>query len=473
MPEGATGWRDCLAEGRLPRFALICLAVWLNAADSLVTATIMPSVGAELGGYAFFGWAVAGFFVGAIVAGASAGRLSEVAGLRRATCGAGLTLALGCALSAAAPNIEIFLVGRIVQGIGAGWISGFAMVAIALLFPRRHLARVFAAVSGVWGIATILGPLVGGLFATNGGWRIVFWSFAAQAVIFAVAAPFLLAGTVRDPQRSGMPWRQLALLTLAVAIIAIADMASSIALAVTLVVLGAVLLALVLVVDEGAHTRLMPRGSRDLGSICGSAYLSIFALTAASMGLTVYGPTILQELRGLSPLFAGYVVAAEALAWTLAAFCVAGISDTDGERRWIRGGALCVLLGTLLLMLVMGGGSLPMVVLASAVLGAGFGLSSSLTNRRVIGVLASDDKAIGSSALIAVRQIGNAVGAVVAGVTANLVGFSAGLSDASARSAAFWVFAAALPLAAAGVWAAYRMTDPLTPAASFADGITD
>src|SRR5258707_14745234 len=61
-------WADLLADGPLPRFALICLGVWLNAADSLVTATIMPSVGADLGGYAYFSWATAGVLVGALPA---------------------------------------------------------------------------------------------------------------------------------------------------------------------------------------------------------------------------------------------------------------------------------------------------------------------------------------------------------------------------------------------------------------------
>jgi hypothetical protein len=60
-----TSWKDLLSEGRAPRFALICLGVWLTAADALVTATIMPSVGADLGGYGYFGWAVAGFMLGA------------------------------------------------------------------------------------------------------------------------------------------------------------------------------------------------------------------------------------------------------------------------------------------------------------------------------------------------------------------------------------------------------------------------
>ena len=65
-------------------------------------------------------------------------------------------------MSALAPDVATFLVGRLIQGLGSGWISGFAMVAIALLFPERHLARVFAAVTFVWGIATVLGPLFGG-----------------------------------------------------------------------------------------------------------------------------------------------------------------------------------------------------------------------------------------------------------------------------------------------------------------------
>src|SRR5258705_62144 len=81
----AKGWADLLADGRLPRFALICLGVWLNAADSLVTATIMPSVGLQLGGYAYFSWATAGFFVGAILAGARAGPGPGLVGPRGAT----------------------------------------------------------------------------------------------------------------------------------------------------------------------------------------------------------------------------------------------------------------------------------------------------------------------------------------------------------------------------------------------------
>jgi MFS family permease len=452
-----SSWSEVFAEGRLPKFALILLGVWLTAVDSLVTSTIMPNVGAELRGYAWFGWAAAGFFVGVVLASASAGRLSEIFGLRRATIAAAILFSLGCVMSAAAPDMATFLAGRFLQGIGGGWIAGFAMVAVGLLFPQRHLARVFASVTAVWGIATVLGPLIGGLFAETGNWRGGFWLLAVQALIFVGAAFWLLRGTAAYKTRAGIPWLQLVLLGAAIAAIGLANMAASAWLVSGLVVVGLGMIALVLRLDRAAEMRLLPSGAGDLRSISGSGYAAMFALSAVSIGLLAYGPAILQELHGLSPLWAGYAVATQALAWTACAFVVAGASE-EGERRWIRIGGFCILAGLVLLALLMPRAPLGWIVLAAAIMGAGFGFSSSLMNRRVLGVLSQEDKATGSSALIAVRQTGGAVGAAVAGATANLAGFGAGLTVATAQSTAFWVFVTGSPFAIGGVWAAWRMT---------------
>lgn len=456
---GPNGWGDLLAGGRLPRFALIMLGVWLNAADSLVTATILPSVGADLGGYAYFSWATAGFFVGAILAGASSGRLSEMFGLRAATALAGVVMAVGCVMSAAAPNIEVFLAGRLIQGLGSGWISGFAMVAIAFLFPERHLARVFAAVTFVWGIATVLGPLFGGLVLQQGGWRDVFWSFAAQSAVFAAAAPVLLGGGTRGDGGPGIPWTQLLILGLGVSLLAVADLSGSPWGALLCVLAGTGLLAAVVVLDRRLPIRLLPTGSADLGTVCGAGYLAMFALTAASMGFAIYGPPILQQLRGYSPLGAGYVVGAESMAWTLAALAVAGAVG-KWDARWIRIGALCLVASLVVLAWALADAPLAWVLLGGSLLGAAFGLSWAFMSRRVMGALADEDRAIGSSAITAVRQSGSAAGAAISGVAANLAGFSGGLTDAGARGASVWVFVAVLPLAVLGTWAAFRLTAP-------------
>jgi predicted MFS family arabinose efflux permease len=450
-------WADLLAEGRLPRFALIMLGVWLNAADSLVTSTILPSVGASLGGYEYFSWATAGFFVGAILAGASAGRLSEIFGLRSATAIVGVVMALGCVMSAMAPNIEIFLLGRLVQGLGSGWISGFAMVAIAFLFPERHLARVFAAVTFVWGIATLLGPLFGGIVVETGDWRDVFWLFALQSAVFSAAAPFLLGGSTKGQGGPGIPWMQLGVLGVGVAAIGFADLAPTAPASIGLVVAGLLILGLVVWIDSRARVRLLPHRAGDLTTVVGSGYFAMFALTAASMGFSIYGPPILQQLRGFTPLWAGYAIAAESAAWTIAAMAVAH-AGAVWDARWTRFGALLLVASLVILAWAMADGPLAWVLVGGSLMGAAFGFSWAFMSRRVLAALSDEDRAIGSSGITAVRQSGAAAGAAIAGVAANLAGFSAGLTDASARSASLWVFVSVIPLAVVGTWAAFRLT---------------
>ena len=449
-------WADVLGEGRFPLFALICLGVWLNAADSLVTATIMPSVGAALGGYAYFGWATAGFLLGSVMAGASSGLLARRFGLRNATAAAALLYAAGCALSAAAPEIVSFLAGRILQGLGGGWVAGFSSVAIGLLFPDRTLARVYAAITSVWGIATLVGPLLGGVFADAGLWRWVFWVFAAQAVAVAAIAFRLLPKSDAGQAAGAIAWRQLALIGLGVAAIGYADVSGGVGLAAVLTAGGVAVLLATVRMDARAKVRLLPLGSGDLRTIPGAGYATMFLMTAASMGFSVYGPAVLQTLRGYSALFAGYVIALEALGWTAAALVVTHLTGL-WPGRMIRLGSVVVLAGLGLCAAAFVRWPLPAVALAGLLLGAGFGLSWSFMSQRLLMALPEDERGIGAAAMTTVRLTGSAAGAAMAAVVANLLGFAGGLSVPVAQTVGVWVFVAALPLAAAGVFTAWRL----------------
>jgi predicted MFS family arabinose efflux permease len=111
------------------------------------------------------------------------------------------------------------------------------------------------------------------------------------------------------------------------------------------------------------------------------------------------------------------------------------------------------------LTLVMRTGPVPVILAAGALLGAGFGLSSGFTGRRVIAA-AGPEGEIASAGINAVRQVGNAAGACLAGIIANLLGFSAGMSLQAAQASAVWLFALAVPLAAVGAWGAWRVGAP-------------
>jgi hypothetical protein len=291
----------------------------------------------------------------------------------------------------------------------------------------------------------------------GGHWREVFWLFAAQSLAFSAAAPFLLRGAGRGEGGPGIPWTQLAVLGAGVGAIAVADVVRGAALALGLVALGIALLAAVIWIDGRARVRLLPHRAGDLTTVCGAGYAAMFALTAASMGFAIYIPPILQTLAGMPPLWAGYVIGAESLAWTLAAFMVAHQTGA-WDARWVRIGAVSVPVSLVVLTWATPVVSLVWIVAGGALLGAAFGWSWSFMSRRVLAALSDEDRAIGSSAITAVRQTGAAAGAAISGAAANLAGFSAGLTMESARASGVWVFAAVIPLAVLGVWAAFRLT---------------
>jgi MFS family permease len=451
------GWRDFLAEGRGARLALICLGVWLNAADALVTTTVMPTVVRSLGGYAVFSWATAAYMTGAILSGATAAALAARTGLRAAMIGAGLVTAAGCAASALAPDMLVFVAGRAAQGLGAGWILGACYAAIGAMFPVRHLARVLGLMSGVWGVAVALGPLLGGVFSGSGPgsglWRWLFWTFAAQNLLFVAVAPSL---TPRGEARTvaGAPWRQLALVLLGVALIGAADITAD--------VRGAALLGLASVVAfvvafraRTAHG-LFPRDAGAPATLIGAGYLSFFAQSAAAIGFSVYGPALLQKLHGLSPLESGYSVGMESVGWTVAALATAGL-----PVRWhgllIRTGGVSIAVGLALLAATMWSGPLLAIFAAALVLGVGFGLSNGFMSRRMIAAAGEGERDLASAGANSVRLIGNAAGACLAGAVANFLGLASGIGEAAARAAAVWLFVLAVPIAVLAAVAAWRV----------------
>jgi len=439
-----------------PRFALLCLGIWLNAADTLVTATIMPSVANEIGGYQYFGWSVAAYLTGSIVAGACSGKLSMALGLRTATALTGLVYAIGCAMSALAPEFVTFILGRLIQGLGAGAVVALCYVAITALFPESLWPRVYGAVAGVWGAATLLGPLLGGLFAAAGFWRGAFWLFVVQAIIFVGAVMVMLPAEKNDKGQGRIPALQLTLLVIGVSLIGAAGIVGSPTWAIALAIGGVIGMVAMLAANTRTHDRLLPRTAADLTTATGLGLLTIFACEAAVIGFTVYGPAFIQALHHASPLTAGYVTGAIAAGWTLCAMLV-GHTPADKDGRLVRLGAGVILLGAALSAWAVPHGNLIEIALAFGVLGSGFGLCHAFIARRAIAAVPAEEQAMASGAVPTAQLIGGAAGSAGAGAMANVLGFSHGIDLALAPTNGLILFGAFLPLAVVGFVAAWRL----------------
>src|SRR6516225_2822094 len=93
--------------GELGRFVVLCLGVWLHAADSLVTATVVPAMVAEIGGIAYVGWTISLYQIGAVVAGAATAMLCRRVGIKPVVIVASLLYGGGCVIAALAPNMGV------------------------------------------------------------------------------------------------------------------------------------------------------------------------------------------------------------------------------------------------------------------------------------------------------------------------------------------------------------------------------
>ncbi len=438
-------------------FALVAIGVWLHAADTLVTATLAPSIIAELGGVAFINWTIALYEVGAIVAGAALGALCVRFGLKRLFVASSLIYGVGCVAAATAPSMLILLLGRLVQGLGGGMMLSLCYLAVQTWYPEALRSRLYGIVAAIWGVGSLLGPLIGGLFAGPHTWRGAFWLFALQAMLLCGFSIGWLPRTRTVEARAQWPVVPLLVLTIATLLIAEAGASRGPAATMGGLLAGSGLLYVAARVDRRAATRLLPIQTLEVRHPLGAGLLMVFALSIGTTGFWAYGPLIVTLLFATKPLTVGYILAGEALAWSVATLAIAKLSR-GYETQLIRVGAVSTACGAAGFALTVPAGSFIGMISCALLQGAGFGLCWPAIVARTTRFADLGDETLASAAVPNVQRIGYAVGTAAAGIAANLSGLIDGVSIAAAKAAGFWVFAAFIPVLVVAVASAWRFT---------------
>jgi MFS family permease len=454
----SSAWRDLRASGLLGRFVLLCLGVWLHAADTLVTATTVPAIVEELGGVAYVGWTISLYQIGAIIAGAATAMLCQRIGVKRVMTAAALLYGFGCVMAAIAPSIAVILSARLVQGVGGGMLLSLSYVAIQQSFAEHLWSRLFGIVAVIWGGGSLLGPLIGGLFANLDAWRLAFWFFAVQAaILFAMASAWLPTQGMRGEAGGKWPVFPLLILSVATLMIAQAGVAGQPAASVVECLTGIGLLYAAVNVDRRSLSKLLPAKTLDVRHPLGAGLLMVFALSVATTGFWAYGPLILKIVFDTNPLISGYILAGEALAWSLATIAVSSF-PLSADRILIRAGVGLVVAGAAGFVAVVPAGSLTGMVICALLQGLGFGTCWPSIVQRTVRFSKQGEGALAAAAPGTVQRIGYAVGGAATGIAGNASGLADGVTIATAQAASFWIFAGFIPVLIVGMLSAWRFT---------------
>ena len=419
----------------------VMLSIFLAAMESTVVSTAMPRVVASLGGLEIYSWVFSGFLLTSTVTMPIWGRLSDLLGRRRVYLGGLVIFLLGSALSGLAQSMTQLIGFRMLQGLGAGSLMTIGMTIIGELFGLEKRAKMQGYISGVWGVASLCGPLVGGLLTDHASWR---WVFYINLPFGAVAVALIATALVDSPRAGRRPvldYAGLVCFTAGISALLIAVLeAGRVATWTGLdvvgpLVLAAVALAVFLVVERRAPEPIVPLRLFAIRMVLAAASTGFLA-GMAMFGAISFVPLYLQSVSGMSATAAGVVLIPFVLGWVAMSITSARLVLRIGYRIVVVAGMLCLTLAFLLLSRWSESLTLGLATRDALIGGVGMGLTMVPMLIAVQSTVARSDLGAATAMIQFFRTLGGAIGLSIMG-TVMASRLSLGLSQGDALHGVF------------------------------------
>ena len=345
-----------LRSERGPLLLALMLSTGLVAIDSTIIATAVPSVVKDIGGFAQFPWLFSIYLLAQAVTTPIYGKLSDLFGRKPVMLlGIGFFL-LGSIMCGLASSMVVLIVFRAVQGLGAGAVFPMAITIVGDIYTVEERARVQGYLASVWGISSVVGPTLGGVFSEYVSWR---WIFFINIPLCLAAATMIQRRFHEKVTRSRpqIDYAGAVTLTAGLTLVILGVLEGGQAWAwgsvqgVLILVVGAVLLIAFVFIELHAADPVLPLWVLRRRLLLTSSLASC-GIGAVVLGLSSYIPTYVQGVLGTGPVVAGFALATLTMGWPVAASQAGKVYLRIGFRLCSLIGASIVVVGAALLLLL-------------------------------------------------------------------------------------------------------------------------
>lgn len=448
---------------RGPVLLALMVTTGLIAIEATILATAVPTIVADLGGFASFPWLFSVYLLTTAVTVPIYSKVADTVG-RKPVLLVGIALfLLGSLLGGFATSMAALIAFRAVQGLGAGAVQPMAITIAGDIYSVAERSKVQGYIAAVWASASVIGPTLGGVIAEYLDWSWIFW---VNLPIGGVAAWLLMTRFHERVERRShrIDWLGGLLLTSGSAALLLALIEGGNAWAwdapesIGAFVAAALLLGGFVAAETRAPEPVLPLWvlSRRL---LGTTALIAVGVGVLLMGVTTYVPTFLEAELGVSPLASGLALAALTLGWPISASQAGKVYLRIGFRRTTLLGAVVAVAGAATLAATSTTPSLALVAVSCFVIGLGLGFVAAPSLVAAQASVGWGDRGVVTGANMFARSMGSAVGVAALGALVNAVMRGADPFSDPARfnDAATGVFVAAAVVAVLTTAAAFAM----------------
>ncbi len=326
------------------------LALFLAAMDSLVVSAAMPTIVSELGGLPLYSWVYSAYFLARAVSLPIFGKLADIYKNRNLFLIAIGLFILSSAAAGCAPNMIGLIVARVFQGIGAGGIFALVYIVLAGVSLPQSRGRTLSFASSIWGVASVLGPTLGGFIVTYFSWRWIFFINLPMGLLSVWVIGLYLSELPGKSERRSLDFAGVATLSTAILAFLFAfllggrDYEWNSPFIVGLLLLSVASLAVFIVVEHRADDPILSISFFRLrGFSTGNA--AVFFSSFSIFSMFAFAPLFIQGAQGKSPMEVGIAMLSLSLGWSLGSLLLGQFVDRLGLQKTAIAGALFLCAG--------------------------------------------------------------------------------------------------------------------------------